>query len=158
MAVRVWIVLLPLEVAAAILSYWTLGWTIPGILIGGTLLFNFVAFVVFAFRAWPGLALAFSYGLIIVGYQAELGIRWHYVHAEAERIVQWVDAEEKNSGRLPEDLSGYVFKHPANQNYVSYAKWNGNNGGVNWQVNYTVGTESTYYSYSPESGWYYHDD
>ena len=156
-AVRIWMALLPLELAAAILSCCTLGWLIPGVLIQGSLFLNFVAFVVYAFRVWPGLLLAFSYGLLIVGYQTVLGIRWYYVQDEAKRIVQWVSFEEKQSGSLPEDLGHYVFRHPAYKNFVGYVKWIGYDG-QQWQVNYTVGTESTYYSYNPKYGWYYHDD
>jgi hypothetical protein len=155
-AVRVWIGLLPLELAACILSYWTIGWYSTYFFICASIGSNFFIFVVYIFKAWPGIALAWCYGFLIIGYQTVLGIRWHYVHAEAESIIKWVMEEQENGG-IPEDLSRYDFKYPGYKDYFLYTKSDGPTE-AKWTLYYFVGTRATDHRYDPKCGWYYNDD
>lgn len=152
----IWLSLLPLE-TASVLAYWTLGRSYPLLLFLGSLFLKFVAFVVSATRLRAGVALALVCGLALVGYQAALSVRFYFVNAEAQRIVDWVSNEERTNGQVPKDLSGFEFRHPQYKEYVHYVSWISDHG-LKSQVNYSVGTTATYYSYTRESGWFYHDD
>lgn len=153
----IWFSLLALEAAGSVLAYWTLGWSDALLLFFGSVFLNFVAFVVSATRLRLGVALALGCGLAIVGYQGLLGVRLYFVNIEANRIVEWVSNEERINGCVPEDLSGFEFRHPLYNEYVQYVRWVTEEG-VKSQVNYSVGTTATYYSYTKEAGWFYHDD
>jgi hypothetical protein len=153
----IWLVLLVLELSASILAYWTLGWFAPVVFLCGTVFSNLVALAPATWRLWLGVALALCCGLPGIGYQAMLGIRWHVVSSEARRVVEWAKSEEQKTGAFPENSSSYVFRHPEYYDVVRYERWTDLEG-VKWAVSYTVGTRSTYFSYSPEFGWVYHDD
>jgi hypothetical protein len=103
-AIAFWLVLLPLEIGASILAYWTLGWSSTYDLLCICVLVNFFAFAALFFSFRAGVVLALGYGLLLVGYHTVLGIRWYYVDTEARRVVGWLHSEETKSGRVPEDL------------------------------------------------------
>src|SRR5262245_44937103 len=155
--IGIWLLLTVLEVGSSILAYWTLGWTDSFLFLFGTGFLNVCPLAICQIRAWPGPILAVCCGLPLICYQAMLGLKWVLVSSEARGAVEWVNSEEGRTGGLPDDLSGYVFRHPEYTDVVTYHKWVESNQ-AKWEVVYTVGSKSSYYSYTPEFGWFYHDD
>ena len=147
--------MLPLEFVAAILAYWTMGWSSVHLLIGAAILFNSLA--KFKFKFWSGVIVALLFGVFLVGSQSVLGIQWYRIDTEAHRIVEWVRSEEMKNGSAPNDLSAFEFKCSDCEDSISFEKWTDSEG-KHWGLSYIVGSDSTYHSYDPVYGWVYHDD
>jgi|SRR5215469_3127840 len=155
--IGIWLSLIVLEVAASSLAYWTLGWLDSFFFFLCVLFLNVFALGIAWIKIWPGLILASCCGLPFIGYQATLALKWWFVSSEAQRVVEWVYSEQRRTGSLPEDLREYVLRHPEYKDIIGYEEWMELEG-TKWGVSYTVGSKSTYYSYTPEFGWFYHDD
>jgi hypothetical protein len=142
-------VLVPVEYACARLAYHTIGEVISAAYVM-LVLANIVplAFVIPAPRVARVLLILLA--LLIIPYQLFLGVRWWRVHREAQRIVEHAQNHKAGTGGYPADLSGYVFRDPGVQEFISY------DGGTN--VMYSVGSSGTLHWYDEDEGWLYYPD
>ena|ERR1044072_4341337 len=154
--VATWLLLIPFEMGAIFLSYWTLGWSEAVTLFRGFFVTNFLGLLLYLVHFRIGLLLGIIYGLVILGYQTPLGLKWYYIHTEANRIVEWVYAEQIRSGSYPQDLSAYQFNNSEYKEYLSYGT--SDNSVMPFGVSYHIGTPNTYHWYQPQCGWVYIDD
>lgn len=152
-----WLALLPFEVAASFLAYWTLGWSSTAELLIATIIFNFIFLVIALVQFRVALILAVMYGMLIVGYQVTLGVRWAYVYSESKQIVNWAYSEQSKAGVFPEDLGTYSFKYPEYKGLIHYDRSSVKDR-PEFSVSYHVGTQDTYHYYHSKQGWGYVDD
>lgn len=147
--------LLPLEIAASIVAWETIGEITSGLLIIACIGFNLLAFF-FSFRYfWPSIIAMLSFGLAIIWYQVTLVVRMHYVGAEAANIVHWAYSEKLKTGSFPPDLSGYVFLRPEYKKYIQRYEVKDKD---RFSVDYYIETPTTPHGYGTEGGWSYYPD
>jgi hypothetical protein len=148
------LVLVPLEVLCAYLSYETIGEITSGayfVAVGVNVLFVVVAFRSRAIAAIGAIVL----GLLIIPYQIVLGHRLLEVEKEAAGIVSWAYEQKVHTNAFPADLSGYTWRNPAMKKYIqSYDIYEAGGFGVT----YRVGTEDTSHGYGTKDGWGYYPD
>jgi hypothetical protein len=158
-AVRTWLISLPIQFSAAYFTFETIGEVTCGIVVVMTICFNIIALPIFFRWFYPGIIcvlVSLSYGAILVGYQAHLGVRMYFVRSEARSIVSWAYAEHEQTGKFPKDLTGYVVRYPS---YQGYLQGYHSNGEEQMSVSYYVGTPNTSHYYSTEqNGWGYYPD
>jgi hypothetical protein len=141
------------EFGCAHLAYHTIGEIVSGIYFA--LLFaNLVPTVAMFFSRRWALVTLLLIALLIVPYQAYLGVRWWRVHRESERIVAYVRSVVVSTGQPPSDLKGYTFRDAGAKDFIAYTV----NGGM-YQVNYFIGTGTTSHWWNPGAGkWQYYAD
>jgi hypothetical protein len=147
--------LLPLELAAALLAFHTLSEIDSGLWrLAVTLnLFFFIAYWLNARQLpWMGVI---CFALVLIPYQMLLGCQWVLIRRESQRIVAFVEAEEETTGQFPTDLTGYRFSYPRLAGRIHYTRLRQPGS---FQVTYYVGTPSTSHWYTPEGGWGYYPD
>jgi len=87
--IGIWLSLILLELGASTLAYWTLGWLDSIFFLVVSLFLNVFALGIAWIKIWPALILALCCGLPLIGYQAMLGLKCHFVSSEARRTVEW---------------------------------------------------------------------
>jgi hypothetical protein len=155
-ALRTWLALLPLEFAACLLVYETIGEVAVAIAFIIALFFNITALSLYFFSSFPGIFIALSFGILLVGYQAILGVRLYFLNLEAQNIVAWAHREKEKTGRFPKDLTGYELLYPS---YREYLQGYDSDGEEYMSIYYYVGTEGTSHYYDTgRGGWGYYPD
>lgn len=144
--------------ACAFLSYYTIGEIVSGlyliIAVAGSALGILCSFI--SRRA--AAVILFVFGVLIIPYQAHLGIRWWRVHREAQRIVNYAIATKAATGNYPTTLTGFTFRDPGTIPFIAYtANGNGPSGGP-FCVAYYIGTPSTSHWYEVAGYWQYYPD
>ena len=87
---------------------------------------------------------------------ASLSVRLNRLHAEAARVVKYVDAFHVQYGVYPDDLSGYVFADSSLQPYFSY---DGHHGDAEFALYYHPIQHSTVrHAYTPKSGYWLQEE
>jgi hypothetical protein len=147
--------LILIEVACALLAYFTLGEVMSSfyLLPIGLNLF----FVLLFFRrrrvAVVGMIVL---ALLLVPVQVVLGIEVVRVQAEAARIVTYVYGYRDQTGHYPADLNEYVFHDlEVRSHFGSYQRDSAPPGFV---LYYWAGSATNSYWYSSHSGWGYYPD
>jgi hypothetical protein len=149
------LVLVPLEVLCAYLSYETIGeMARGGYLVATGINLVFIA-VAFRNRAIAAIA-AVVLGLLIIPYQIVLGHRLLEVEKEAAGIVSWAYEQKVRTNAFPADLSGYTWRNPSMKKYIQDYRIDKAGGGP--YMEYRVGTENTSHGYGPNDGWGYYPD
>lgn len=155
--IRLWLILLPFELASSLLAYWTLGWSPAFLWVVAVVFINLLCVAVYACGVRFAAVLATLLGIAIVGYHSMLGIRWYIVDREAKRIVEWAHVQRDRTGGFPEDLGEYRFTRPAYREFINYDAWSDTNG-PSFRVTYHVVTESTFHWYDSDYVGGYYDD
>jgi hypothetical protein len=104
-------------------------------------------------RAWllaaAGAMILFSLSM------ASLSLRLSRLHAEAARVVKYVDAFHDKHDMYPDDLSGYAFADPTLEPYFSYdGHWNGKEFALYY---HPVQHARVKHVYTPQSGYWLDD-
>lgn len=87
---------------------------------------------------------------------ASLSVRLSRLHAEAARVVKYVDAFHDKYNRYPDDLSGYTFADPALQPYFSYDRhWNGEDFVLYY---HPIQHSAVKHAYTPQSGYWLQEE
>jgi hypothetical protein len=156
-AVRIWLILLPLEIAACLFAYETFGEVDVALAFFVSLFFNLLAnWVCYYISFSSGIFIALSFGILFVSYQAVLGVRLYFLNLEAHNIVSWAYSEKEKTGSFPKDLTGYVLLYPS---YQEYLQGYDTDGADHMSVYYYVGTEGTSHYYDTQrGGWGYYPD
>jgi hypothetical protein len=149
-------ILVPVEVACALLSYHTLGETAPFWYFAGIALNLVFAFIALANPRLAGMA-AIVLALVIVPYQLVMGDRLLRLQAESARIVTFAYEEKAKTGKFPADLSAYQFADPEVKRFIQTYEAGPKVQGE-FLLSYRVGSKSTSHWYSPATGWGYHPD
>ena len=146
--------LMAVELYFAALAWHTIGEVVSGFVF--VLLGNAVAVgVAFASRlaAW---VLLVALALLIIPWQAVLGVRWGRVHREAERIVAYVQAQHAATGQYPPNLNSYTFRDAGTRPYIEYIAGVDSAG---FEVHYRVGSGGTAHTWHDQSTkWFYYPD
>ena len=154
-SLTLWALLVSLEALAVFVAYETLGWMESDFFVVVFVVTDPMLLAVQFYATYRrALAVGFVVLLLLCSFIAPLSIRWYFVDKEAKRIATWAESQKLETGRYPEDLSGYVFLHPRYKEYVDYFA----DEYVGFGVSYTVGTPNTNHHYDPDGGWYYQDD
>jgi hypothetical protein len=146
--------LLPLEVAAAIVAWETNGQVFSAFLLAACLGVNIYALIFMQFRFWPNIIVITLFGLLLIWYEVPLAIRMHYVSAEAANIVSWAYSEKVKTGSYPKDLSSYIYVHPE---YAEYIRDYGS-ASDSFVVTYSISSREVSHAYTSERGWSYYPD
>jgi hypothetical protein len=155
-AIRTWVVLLPLEFAACLFVYETIGEVAVAFALIYSIFFNLLALGIYHSSFCTGTFIALSFGILLVGYQAVLGVRLYFLNLEAQNIVEWAYKEKEKTGNFPKDLTGYVLLYPS---YQEYLQGYDSDGAEYMSVYYCVGTEGTSHYYDTKrDGWGYYPD
>ena len=101
-------------------------------------------------RAWllaaAGAMILFSLSI------ASLSLRLSRLHAEAARVVKYVDAFHNQYDMYPDDLSGYKFADPALEPFFSY---DGRHSGKEFALYYhPIQHSRVRHAYTPENGYW----
>ncbi|MBL9164829.1 MAG: hypothetical protein JNL18_19025 [Planctomycetaceae bacterium] len=101
-------------------------------------------------RAWllaaAGAMMFFSLSI------AALSVRLNRLHAEAARVVKYVDAFHDKYDIYPDDLSGYAFTDAALEPYFSYdGHWKGKEFALYY---HPVQHSAVRHAYTPENGYW----
>ncbi|MBA4106466.1 MAG: hypothetical protein C0485_11970 [Pirellula sp.] len=87
---------------------------------------------------------------------ASLSVRLGRLHAEAARVVKYVDAFHFQYGMYPDDLSGYTFADSSLQPYFSY---DGHRNGAEFALYYHPIQHSTVrHAYTPKNGYWLQEE
>jgi hypothetical protein len=155
-AIRTWLVLLPLEIVACLFVYETIGEVAVALALIYSIFFNLLALGIYHSSFYTGTFIALSFGILLVGYQAVLGVRLYFLNLEAQNIVEWAHKEKERIGEFPKDLAGYEFLYPTYQQYIQ--GYSSDEKG-NMYLAYYVGTEGTSHYYDTKrGGWGYYPD
>jgi hypothetical protein len=141
--------LVPIEYGFARLAYHTIGEIVAGMYVM-LVLFNVLPLALVIRAPRVARILLILLALLIIPYQAWLGVRWWRVHREAQRIVDFATAQKRATGAYPADLNGYAFRDAGVRALITY------DGGTD--VSYSVGTPSTSHWYEEGQGWLYYPD
>lgn len=104
---------------------------------------------------------AFSYRQLV------LTRRLHLLEAEVPLIIAYVEEFHNENGQFPRDLSGYVFRQPGLQEYISYSPldtirppWNSATSPLPpYQIQYhPTHAYGIGHWYTPTDGYWYEDD
>lgn len=144
------------EAGSAYLSYYTISEIHRAAIILFLVLSNLLALsTLIVFRRRLTFAVLLLIFVFVVPYQAWLGIRLVMLRCEAERIVAYSQHVRAQTGKYPQDLSGYQFAFDSNRMHMDYKEkaWVGG-----FEISWYVGTPSTSHWYNPRYGWKYHPD
>lgn len=148
------LVLLPLEFAAADLTFETVG-EVASALSFLLLVLDLPIFVLILRRPLVGALTALALATAIVPRQVVLGLRLQGLRQEAAAIVGYAYEHHLTTGEFPPDLEGYESRRPQLMRFVGYEADSDRSG---FFLHYWVGTPSTSHWYSPASGWGYYPD
>ena len=85
-----------------------------------------------------------------------LSVRLSRLHAEAARVVKYVDAFHVQYGVYPDDLSGYAFADSSLQPYFSY---DGRPGDAEFALYYhPIQHSAVRHAYTPKSGYWLQEE
>lgn len=148
--------LLPLEVACAFLSHYTLGEM--GQFVSFVAFSSNLPFVALAWRERAAAALGVALiGILLIPYQVFLGARLVRVREEAARVVTYAYEHKARTGAFPPDLRGYRFHDAGVARFIQgYEAGDDVRGGM--RLVFRVGTPTTSHWYSPDGGWGYYPD
>jgi len=150
------IAVMPIELACAHLSYYTIGVIYSGSLYVIVLLFNIFFFLVATTRPTIGVTLVFTLALFIIPYHLFLGNRLIRVQAEAARIVTYAYEQKLKTGEFPTDFSDYKYEDSAMKKFIIIDF--DNNSDEALRVSYWVGNKNASYWFSSKTGWNYRPD
>ena len=87
---------------------------------------------------------------------ASLSVRLRRLHAEAARVVKYVDAFHVQYGMYPDDLSSYAFADPALEPYFSYE---GPRSGDEFALYYhPIQHSAVLHAYTPKNGYWLQEE
>lgn len=147
-------ILFPLELAAASLTFETVGELASGF----AFLLVFLNLPLAAFVVWrplTGSLLAVLLALAILPRQVVLGHRLLGLREESAAIVAWVYEQHRRSGEFPPDLDEYEPKRSELLPFLTYTPDRSRGG---FLLVFSVGTPSTSHGFSPATGWWYYPD
>jgi hypothetical protein len=147
-------VVLPIEVGACVIAYYTIG-AIISVLILLSLLANIVFLVISIAFPRTGLVAMALVAVLVVAPQIGLAVRMLHTHNEAQRIIGWAQTERLRTGTYPSSLDSYTFACPEHRKYLRYHRWRDQDV---FEVVYYIGTPNTGHRYSSNNGWVYIDD
>lgn len=148
------VVLVSLEAGAAALAYVTLGW-LDCFLYCVAVILNVPLLLLVLWRPLPGALAALALFLLLVPYQAVLGVRLLGLQKEADEIVAYTYAHRLRTGEFPANLEGYETSRPELMRFFQY-RLEPQRGG--FQLSYWVGSRYTSHIFAPDLGWWYLDD
>jgi len=147
--------LILLEVAFALLAYFTLGEVISSLYILPISL-NLLFVLLFFRRRHVAVIGMIILALLLIPVQVVLGIEMARVQVEAARIVTYVYGYRDQTGRYPANLSEYVFHDPEMRPHFGAYQRDGEPPG--FVLYYWAGSATNSYWYSSHTGWGYYPD
>jgi hypothetical protein len=147
------LLLIPLECAAALFAYHTIGEVLSYFLLLAVALLNVPAFVLLPTSRRAARAVFVLVALGFIGWQLFLAARWCRVYAEAERVVAYAQNTVARTGRPPANLNAYKPASPGAHAFIRYTP-----DGASFHVSYWIGTPTTSHTYRPGVGWTYYPD
>jgi hypothetical protein len=151
-----------IECACANLAYYTLG-EIDSALYYMLIWINAMAALISFISVRVGALATLILAVLIIPYQAHLGLRWRLLDQEAAHLIEYLEQQKHQRGAYPMDLAGYRSLSGAIQSSVydparpwDVMYWPDQPSG--YVVRYHIGTESTCHEYSPANGWSYYPD
>ena len=147
------LILIPLEHACSVLAFHTIGEIASGLY--RLFLTANVLFLIMFLLGWrrSSYAMILLLAIMLIPYQLGLGLTWWFVHGEANRIVEHVEQEKRETGTFPKDLSGYEFGHERVKPQIYYRP-----NEDSFHVSYYIGTRSTSHWYDNGGSWMYYPD
>jgi hypothetical protein len=144
-----------LEIAGALLAYFTLGEVMQALYLLPISL-NLLFVLLFFRRRRVAVVSVIILALLLVPVQVILGIEVVRVQAEAARIVTYVYGYRDQTGHYPANLSEYVFHDPeVRTHFGAYQRDSAPPGFV---LYYWAGSATNSYWYSSHTGWGYYPD
>ena len=148
--------LILVEVACALLAYFTLGEVMSAFYIVMISLLNLFCALLFFRHRRAAIVGVVSLALLIIPVQIALGIEVARVQVEAAHIVTYVYAYRDQTGQYPANLDEYVFHDPAlRQHFGTYQR---DSVPVGFVLYYWAGSATNSYWYSSHTGWGYYPD
>jgi hypothetical protein len=154
LGLMVLLALVPLEVGAAALSHEMLGW-VEFAFYCLALLVNLPLLALVLWRPLLGSVAALVLFLVLVPYQAVLGVRLFRLQQEADRIIAFAYQNRLSAGGYPADLESYEPSRPELMRFFHYRLEPARGG---FQLSYSVGSRNTGHLFAPELGWWYLED
>lgn len=148
--------LILVEVACALLAYFTLGEVMSSLYIlpiSLNLLFVLLFFRQHCRAAIVGIV---TLGLLVIPMQAALGIEVARVQVEAAHIVTYVYGYRDQTGQYPANLSEYIFHDPALRPH--FGAYQRDSMPAGFVLYYWAGSATNSYWYSSHTGWGYYPD
>ena len=148
--------LILVEVACALLAYFTLGEVLSSfymVLIVPNLLFALLFFRHHRRAAVAGIVVL---ALLIIPVQLVLGLEVARVQVEAAHIVTYIYHYRDQAGQYPTNLSEYVFHDPALRPH--FGTYQRDSSPAGFVLYYWAGSATNSYWYSSHTGWGYYPD
>ncbi len=144
------------EVACALLAYFTLGEVMSSFYLLPISLNLFFALLFFRQHRRAAVAGIVVLALLIIPVQIILGIEVARVQAEAAHIVTYVYSYRDETGQYPMNLSEYVFHDPVLRPH--FGTYQRDSSPAGFVLYYWAGSATNSYWYSSHTGWGYYPD
>ena len=148
--------LILVEVACALLAYFTLGEVMSAFYIVMISLLNLFCALLFFRHRRAAIVGVVSLALLIIPVQIALGIEVARVQVEAAHIVTYVYAYHDQTGQYPANLDAYTFHDPALRS--RFGTYQRDSAPAGFVLYYWAGSATNSYWYSSHTGWGYYPD
>lgn len=151
-----WLLLLILvEVACALLAYFTLGEVMSAFYILPISLNLFFVLLFFRRRRTAIVGIVIL-ALLLIPVQVALGIEVARVQVEATHIVTYVYSYRDQMGQYPANLDAYTFRDPDMRSH--FGTYQRDSTPAGFVLYYWAGSATNSYWYSSHTGWGYYPD